>query len=375
MKGSELNLRRDESVVLALRALYTKYGYTPYKMSKFEDYELYARNKDFLVSDNVITFNDIGGRLMALKPDVTLSIVKNTADLPGCVQKVYYNENVYRVSARTHRFSEIMQTGLECIGDLDDYCVSEVLMLAAESLAQVSEEAVLDISHLGVLAALLDGLSDDDSLRASILKCVGEKNVHELTALCKEKGIQEDQVAPICRLMTTYGDPQKVLPELITALDGVIDLAPLNELERVIAALPDGLRKLLRVDFSVVNDLNYYNGIVFKGFVPGVPSSVLSGGQYDRLLRKMGRKAGAIGFAVYMDELERLGGPACRYDVDTLLLYAPDEEPGTVRAALETLSKEGVSVSAQREKPEKVRYRRVMRLEKNGEVTELETDA
>ena len=65
---------------------------------------------------------------------------------------------------------------------------------------------------------------------------------------------------------------------------------------------PDGN---INVDFSVVNDLNYYNGIVFKGFVSGIPTGILSGGQYDNLMGKMGYKSKAIGFAVYLDELEK----------------------------------------------------------------------
>ena len=52
-----------ELAELSLRALYSEYGYRQYKMSKFEEYELYLRNKDFLVSDNVITFTDTDGRL------------------------------------------------------------------------------------------------------------------------------------------------------------------------------------------------------------------------------------------------------------------------------------------------------------------------
>jgi ATP phosphoribosyltransferase regulatory subunit len=102
-------LKNEEKAVFALRSLYRKYGCTPFKMSKFEEYDLYVRNKDFLVSDSVITFTGMNGKLLALKPDVTLSIVKNTKDLPDTVQKVYYNENVYRVSKNTHEFKEIMQ--------------------------------------------------------------------------------------------------------------------------------------------------------------------------------------------------------------------------------------------------------------------------
>ena len=133
MNMSQLSLGFGEKVILALRSLYDGYGYTQYKMSKFEEYDLYARNKDFLISDGVITFTDTNGKLMALKPDVTLSIVKNSRDAVG-VQKLYYNENVYRISRGSQSFREIMQVGLECLGDIDDYCLTEVLFLAARSL-------------------------------------------------------------------------------------------------------------------------------------------------------------------------------------------------------------------------------------------------
>ncbi len=68
--------RPDERAGLRLRSLYHRHGYLPYRMSKFEPYDLYVRNKNFLVSEKILTFTDTDGRLMALKPDVTLSIVK-----------------------------------------------------------------------------------------------------------------------------------------------------------------------------------------------------------------------------------------------------------------------------------------------------------
>ena len=101
---SETILKQEERVAFALRALYRKYGYLPYNMSKFEPYDLYSSNKDFLVGDGVITFNDTNGKLLALKPDVTLSIIKN-AGAENC--KVYYHENVYRISGATKEFKEL----------------------------------------------------------------------------------------------------------------------------------------------------------------------------------------------------------------------------------------------------------------------------
>ena len=68
-------LRNEERAVFSLRHLYEENNYKYFKMSKFEEYDLYSKNKDFLVSDSVITFNDSDGRLLALKPDVTLSII------------------------------------------------------------------------------------------------------------------------------------------------------------------------------------------------------------------------------------------------------------------------------------------------------------
>ena len=96
MKFSDDVIKNDEKAIFKLRTLYRKYGYKQYKMNKFEEYDLYLKNKDFLVSDGIITFNDTNGKLMALKPDVTLSIVKNSRD--GELNKLYYSENVYRLS-------------------------------------------------------------------------------------------------------------------------------------------------------------------------------------------------------------------------------------------------------------------------------------
>ena len=140
MKYEELNLRENEKVLFSLRALFEKYGYSQYKVSKFEEYDFYMKNKSFLVSENVLTFTDTTGKLMALKPDVTLSIVKNTDVAKGELSKVYYSENVYRTTPGSQGFKEIMQTGLECIGNVDTDAVCEVLEIAAKSLETVSDE-------------------------------------------------------------------------------------------------------------------------------------------------------------------------------------------------------------------------------------------
>ena len=166
-------LSSGEKAVYNLRQLYMGYGYSQYKMSKFEEYDLYVRNKDYLVSDSVITFNDTDGKLLALKPDVTLSIIKNGKDEPSGLQKVCYGENVYRPSEGTRAFKEIMQVGLECQGDIDDYVILEVLTLALKSLEKISDDYALDISHLQIVSCVLDDANLSSEGKKQILTAFG----------------------------------------------------------------------------------------------------------------------------------------------------------------------------------------------------------
>ena len=351
----------QERILFALRELYDRCGYRPYKMNKFEEYDLYAKNKDFLISDSVITFTDNGGKLMALKPDVTLSIVKNTAGTDA-LQKLYYNENVYRVSKGSGAFREMMQVGLECLGDLDDYCVTEVLLLAARSLLAISPDCVLDISHLGLVTELMDSAAIPQELQPELFKAIGEKNFHELAAMCRSAGVSEDGIALLQKVFTLNGSISQVLPRLRELVQG----EAFEQFARILEVLENtDAANVLRIDFSVVDNVHYYNGFVFKGFIQGVPSRVLSGGQYDNLMRKMRRNCGAIGFAVYTDALERLGESLEEYDVDTVLLYPKDAPAAEVFRKAEELKAQGVQVLALSRLPEQLRYKNLVRLEGN----------
>ncbi len=296
-------LNNDEKIIFNLRSIYSNAGYSQFKMSKFEEYDMYVANKDFLISDNIITFTDTNGKLMALKPDVTLSIIKGFKEKEGFVQKLYYNENVYRISKGTNAFKEIMQVGLECIGDIKEEDIAQVLLLAAKSLKSISKKAVLDISNVSLIAEVLDKV--DSSIKTEILKCIGEKNTFELQKVCKENNVDDATASLLKSLVSLYGKPSKVIPqlkELFTSDNAKQAIAQFESIAMLFET--ENLGDMLNIDFSVVNTIKYYNGIVFKGFIESVPNGVLSGGQYDKLLQKLGKKAKAIGFAVYLDQLE-----------------------------------------------------------------------
>ena len=353
-----------EAAELSLRALYSKHGYLPFKMSKFEEYDLYVRNKDFLISDNVITFNDTDGRLLAMKPDVTLSIIKNSKIERGCKSKVYYSENVYRVSPRLRRFGELRQTGLECVGDTDIIDTYEVVSLAAESLATISSDFVLDLSHLGILSAVISAISTDAVFKKEATRLLAEKNRHELLALCESVGAAERPTEILLSFIDLYGEMGDVLSILAPICEEIGCLDAYAELERLCILLSSSERAdRINLDFSVVNDMSYYNGIVFTGFIEGIPDGVLAGGEYGGLVKKMGKAAGAVGFAVYLDMLEELASESSDYDVDVLILYG---EGVLIEDILEKKAEyiaAGKSVSLQRAIPEKLRYKELVRME------------
>lgn len=351
----------EERSAYKLRSLYKKYGYLPYEMGKFEEYELYIRNKDFLVSDRVITFNDTNGKLMALKPDVTLSIIKNGEDNKGVKQKVFYNENVYRVSETTHRFKEIMQTGLECIGDIDIYDIYEVISLAAESLSNLADNFCIEISNLDLVSSVIKSVCEDPQFVSKVIYCISEKNTHDLKRVCEEYSVNDADYIKISSLISVYGERKNV----ISKLNEIFTSPELEKLAILSEMLENSLfSDKIRFDFSVVNDMNYYNGFVYRGFVDGVCCGVLAGGQYDNMMKKMNRTSGAVGFAIYLDRIEDLYRENDKFDVDYLLLYDDKTDLVKISSKVSKLIASGLSVSAQKSVPEKLRYNNIMDLRK-----------
>ena len=289
-------LRSEERAVFSLRNLYEENNYKYFKMSKFEEYDLYSKNKDFLVSDSVITFNDSDGRLLALKPDVTLSIIKNYKDGDG-VRRCYYNENVYRISDTSHTYKEIMQTGLECIGDITENELFEVVLLALKSLEKLSDDFVLDLSHQGFVNAVVSQYDFQDE--KAVLNAINQKNSDELKKLCGDGDFVKLSYA-----FTDKGEAFDVAEKIAQSEEAK---KCLNELKAVCEYCEKmGYGDKINVDFSLSNSTGYYSGIVMRGYMGGIAERVLSGGQYDLLVKRMHKNAGALGFAVYLDKLERI---------------------------------------------------------------------
>ena len=286
------------------------------------------------------------------------SSLSHAPDAPGTLQKVYYHESVYRTSSAAMGYREIPQAGLECIGTLDLASVAEVVSLAAESMALLGDNWLLDLGHMGLVSGLLEGLPGG-RLRGELLAQLDRKNVPAIRELCAQAGAAHDLSEKLCFLAGLYGPPEEVLPRLADLGGGAE--AALEELRSLCGLLAEqALAENLRLDFSIANGMGYYNGIVFRGYLPGLAGGVLSGGRYDNLLRRMGKAGGAVGFAVYLDQLERLEAER-EADVDVLLLYGPGDPPAAVARRARELAAEGRTVRTGRQAPQGLRFGELIR--------------
>ena len=301
-------LQPKERASFALRALYEAAGCRKYHMGRFEEYGLYQENRSFLSSEQVITFTDLDGRLLALKPDVTLSIAKTAQPAEGETLKYYYHENVYRPSAESHTFKEISQMGLEVLGKVDGGQVQQTVLLAAKSLEQLGAAWVLEVSHMGYLFGLFDALEVPANARPALLKLLREKNAHELRAAAKTAGLSEDAADTLTQLLDLCGGYEETLARAEGFCKNERMRAAAAEL-RALAAPLKAAGGSIRLDLTLAGEMEYYNGLVFQGYLQGLPRPLLKGGRYDLLMQKFTPGADAVGFAVYLDELDRLSAP------------------------------------------------------------------
>ena len=370
MKDFLATMSKEDSLTYELSSLYKKWGYKEYRMAKFEEYSFYSDNRDFLSSSSILAFNNSDGRLMALKPDITLSIVKN-AKLSDALTKLFYNESVFRMTESSNDFKEIKQTGVEVLGKVDNYLVAEVLSLAAKSLRAIDENFILSVSHMAFIPSLLAEMKIGENAKKEIITCIKGKNSHDLKTLCERCGADEAKTELLIKLAKINGKLMQTLPELCALASNETMKKACNELEFIASALGKSeIADKLFIDLSVLSNTEYYNGIIFQGYVEKAPNAVLSGGRYDNLAAKLRDDTQAIGFAVYLDNLNLYYKKERGYDSDILILFDSSSNSEALLSVAQSFIDKGFSVRVEHTVPEDFKAKTVYNFE-NGALREV----
>lgn len=301
-------LSYQEQKEIELVSLFRQAHFKKCRLGQFDEYELFDRNRAFLEGDRMLTFTDPYGKLYALRPDVTLSVMKQAAYQPDQVYKVYYKENVFRLSPDTHQYEAHCQIGAESIEKQAVSDGNEMLLLAQKALACLGEPSVLVLSHMGFLLNNQWYTRQEVQVKEQILLYLAQKNQHDLHQYLTQIGCPGQEQYKLTAASKLTGRPEKVL-EIIRQekLGEELEHAAQEVCRQACRLSPIEGQKVI-LDFSLVNPLSYYNGLVFQGFLEGCSSYVLSGGRYDHLARRFlpqhQATCGAIGFAIDLDELE-----------------------------------------------------------------------
>lgn len=286
----------------SLTDLFSEHGYSEISTPEMEFYDLFIQSGNPLPQESFLKIIDRSGKIMVMRPDCTIPIARVAATKLKAValpQRLYYNETVFR-SGQAHKggSSEIAQCGVELIGSAGQEADAEVIALAIEGLKAVSPHPFhIELGHVGLFRALAAEM-DMGAVKTEQMRLLIEGKhfaaLNDLLEPYKEK----KAYAVLSRLSQLFGS--------IDVLDEAESLIGKREEVEYLRTLYDaldkkGYGKFIRFDLGLVHQIDYYTGVVFRGYVEGVGAPVLSGGRYDNLVEKFGRPAPAIGFSVDAD--------------------------------------------------------------------------
>lgn len=286
-----------------LSGIFKSMGYCEIVTPGLEFFDIFNLNSRYFPQESMYKLTDNKGRILVVRPDSTLPIARvaatrlRDAELP---LRLFYRQNVYRNKpAMRGRSDEIHQMGIELIGSDSKRADLEVLTGAINVLSTLENDSFrFEIGDIGYFRQLVNRLDADDATKEEIRSLIEVKNYPALNDLLDSIGNNEITSA-LKQLPRLFGG-EEVFEKAEKLFDGGKEIiANLREIYNSLAAL--GYNGKITVDLGLVNKLDYYTGIVIKGYLEGYGDAVLSGGRYNKLLAEFGYDVPAIGFAVNID--------------------------------------------------------------------------
>jgi len=260
------------------------------------------------------TYSFVGrdGSLLALRPDFTSLLAKIAAGRLAQREapiRLYYSGEVLRYEPpQAGRQSELFQMGLEHLGGDARAADSEILAIAAECLSALgARDWVLAVGHVGVFGGLLAGGSWEEAVVERLRARVEAKDPAGVRDVLAGVDVSTQVAEAIVGLTGWAGDGS-----VLEVAEAAVAFLPearqaVAELKEVVSALKAaGLADHVAVDLAEVRGLDYYTGLVFRAYAPGLGFEVGGGGRYDALLARFGRPLPAVGFMFGLDRLALL---------------------------------------------------------------------
>ena len=328
--------RERRRVQGALTRRFRQRGYAEIITPEVEFYDLFLQSGSPVPQESMLKIIDRSGRICVMRPDCTTPIARVAATKLrelGLPQRLYYDQTIFRSDEGDRGgSSEIAQCGVELIGAAGARADAEVVALAVDALRDCGlRDFHVELGHVGFFRSLAEQLRLDPEREEEMRQLIESKNFPALDQLLQPYEGQPAWAA-LRRLSRLFGDVT-VLDEACRLTGGNGSLDYLRAVYRELEAA--GYGQYLRFDLGLVHRIDYYTGLIFRGYAEGYGAAVLSGGRYDRLVEAFGRPAQATGFAVDVDGVSGCLPPEEPTPADTLIHYAP----GCLGAALAAMDR------------------------------------
>lgn len=282
---------------------FEKWGYKEVITPTVEFYETFNYNSQTLREEDMYKFFDNRGRILVLRPDMTIPIARvvetklKDSEFPI---KLRYTSNVFRVHASLGgKRNEYTDCGIECIGIEDKKSDLEILVLALEALKKLGlNDFKLEIGNIGFFNGAFKNLEIDQEYKENIAQFIEDKNLKNLEDYLAGLDIKDEYKTFFNKLPWMFGDKQILEDAKKLAFNEDIkeNLEYLEELYYQLEVL--GYGDNVTFDLGMVPRLNYYTGIIFRGYGEGVGNTLLRGGRYDNLIKSNKTYVPAIGFSI-----------------------------------------------------------------------------
>lgn len=297
---------RKQRIVKDINDTFKSFGYREVFTPTIEYYDVFSSIKSTVLKGEMFKLIDKSGDILVLRPDVTIPIARMVANNSKTSKKnfkVLYNHQVFRMDNENRR--EMTQTGIEYFGNglLDSD--AEVISIAAKILLKIEIDFRIEIGHANYYKGLLEEIDIEDvEVYVRLKELIENKNFVELQRLASELDLDEKVRNVIIEMPNLYGDYKDVLVEAKALCLNENMSKALKDLKEVCEIIEDfGYSEHISVDLGLINHLDYYTGVIFKGYMSSHGEMILSGGRYDDLTENYGKSIPATGFAINVDEL------------------------------------------------------------------------
>jgi ATP phosphoribosyltransferase regulatory subunit len=293
-----------------LRDSYNACGFKDIITPTLEFYDVFNGDHTTIAQEKMYKLFDNHGRIMVLRPDVTTPIARVTAtklNEAAFPLRFCYTSNVFRVNESMFgKANEVTQSGVEIIGVNSVKADAELIITGINALRNCGlEDFKIEIGQAEFFKSLVEELDVDDECRETIRSFVEDKNFITLDHYLRDKikDYSEYKLRALREIPRLFGKIEVV--EKARKLTGNKDaLDALDNIMKVYGLIERaGLGSYISIDLGMVQNMDYYSGIIFRAFTYGTGSYILSGGRYDELIKSFGRDLPAIGFAIDIDSL------------------------------------------------------------------------